>query len=46
VGAIFELIGILNEILHGGDAIENDLYSILLRNPVPLTIPKWRTLNF
>jgi hypothetical protein len=45
VGAIFELAGILNEILHGGDAIEDDLYS-LLRNPVASTIPKWWTIHF
>jgi hypothetical protein len=34
----------LDEILYGGDEIEDDLDSILL-NSVSSTISKWRTLN-
>jgi hypothetical protein len=34
----------LDEILYGGDEIENDLYSILL-NPAASIIPKWRTFK-
>jgi energy-converting hydrogenase Eha subunit F len=34
----------LDEILYGGDGIEDDLDSILL-NPVASTIPKWRTFK-
>jgi hypothetical protein len=34
----------LDEILYGGDAIQDDIYSILL-NPVASTIPKWRTFK-
>jgi hypothetical protein len=34
----------LDEILHGGDDIEDDIDSILL-NLVASTIPKWRTFK-
>jgi hypothetical protein len=34
----------LDEILFGGDDIEDDLDSILF-NPVALTIPKWPTFK-
>jgi hypothetical protein len=34
----------LDEILYGGDDVEDDIDSILL-NPVALTIPKWRTFK-
>jgi hypothetical protein len=34
----------LDEILYGGDDIEDDLESMLL-NPVASTIPKWRTFK-
>jgi hypothetical protein len=34
----------LDEILYGGDGIEDDLDSILL-NPVASNIPKWRTFK-
>jgi hypothetical protein len=34
----------LNEILYGGDDIEDDLDSILF-NAVASTIPKWRTFK-
>jgi hypothetical protein len=35
----------LDEILYGGDDIEEDLDSILF-NAVASTIPKWRTFTF
>jgi hypothetical protein len=44
VGATFEPIVDLDEILYGDYDIEGDLDSILL-NPVALTIPKWLTFK-
>jgi hypothetical protein len=44
VGATFELMVDLDEILYGGDDIEDDIDFILL-NPVASTIPKWRTFK-
>jgi hypothetical protein len=34
----------LNEILYGGDGVNDDIDSILL-NLIASTIPKWRTFN-
>jgi hypothetical protein len=44
VGATFELMVDLDEILYGGDDIEDDIDFILL-NPVASTIPKWLTFK-
>jgi hypothetical protein len=41
---ILKRLADLDEILYGGDAIQDDLYSTLL-NLVALTIPKWRTFK-
>jgi hypothetical protein len=35
----------LDEILYGGDSIEDDL-DFILQNPVASTISKWRTFKF
>jgi hypothetical protein len=44
MGATFELIGGLDEILYDGDDVEDDIDSILL-NLVASTIPKRRTFK-
>jgi hypothetical protein len=44
VGATFEPFGGFDEILYGGEDIEDDLYSILL-SLVPSTIQKWGTFK-
>jgi hypothetical protein len=44
VGATFELMMDLDEILYEGDDIEGDLDFILI-NPIDSTIPKWWTFK-
>jgi hypothetical protein len=34
----------LDEILYGGDDVEDDL-DVIFFNPVPSTVSKWRTFN-